>query len=100
MKAVVRDFPEAAEEFERVFKEMAAKLPTFDQSLEKTLKSGEIPNIVPLFSNMVKERSDSDIALSKKAESLLVDLSKAQATTKLAVFKLMKNVNGVKTYNI
>ena len=100
VNAVLANYPEAQGEFERVFKEMALKLPTFEESLEKVRKSGEIPNIVPIVSAMVKERSDGDVALAKKVDTLMQDLNKAQAATKLSVFKVMKNVTGVKTYNL
>ena len=100
VKVVLANYPEAQDEFERVFKEMAVKLPTFEEYLEKVRKSGEIPNIVPIVSNLVKERSDGDVALAKKVDALVQDLSKAQAAMKISVFKVMKNVPGVKTYNL
>lgn len=100
MRVLVQEMPESASEIEKVFKEMSSKFSTFEDCVRKIRDSGEIPSIIPITNTTVKERSEADVALAKKVDGLLQDLTKAQNNTKLAVYKVMKSVPGVKTYGL
>lgn len=100
MRVLVQEMPESASEIEKVFKEMSSKFSTFEDCVRKIRESGEIPTIVPIVNTSVKERSEADVVLAKKVDGLLQDLAKAQNNTKIAVYKVMKNVSGVQTYGL
>lgn len=100
MRGLIQEMPECGLEIEKVFKEMSGKFCTFEDGVRRIRESGEIPTVVPIVSGLVKERSENDVVLAKKVDGLLQDLNKVQNNTKIAVYKVMNNVSGVKTYGL
>ena len=79
---------------------MSAKLVNLENGIKKIIQSGEIPNIINSLGNYaVKERSDGEIALIKKVSSLQQELNKSLNQNKLAIYKALKTIPGIKVYN-
>jgi hypothetical protein len=97
---VLDNYLESQVEIDKVFSELSPRFSLFESTLSSFLSSGECPLLLPVSFSLPKDRSDSDIALSKKADSLLQDLSKAQASTKLSVFRLMQSLEGIRVFNL
>jgi hypothetical protein len=97
---VLQNYRESQAEIEKVFGDLSGRFSIFEETLAQIIESGELPYVVPVSSSASKDRTEGDVLLAKKVDSLSQDLSKAQNTTKIALFKLMSSIQGVKVFNL
>lgn len=95
---VMQNFPESSQEVDSIFSEMASKFHSLDEGINKILQTGELPNAISLASNS-RERSDGEVTLLKKVQSLQQDLTKTFNQNKISIYKALKSIPGIKVFN-
>lgn len=95
---VMQNFPESSQEVDNIFSEMASKFNNLDEGINKILQTGELPNAISLASNS-RERSDGEVTLLKKVQSLQQDLTKTFNQNKISIYKALKSIPGIKVFN-
>ena len=97
---VAQNHLENNQEIENVFEEMSEKFINLEKSIKKIMQNGDIPHIISLSNYAGKERSDGEAGLVNKVDALQTELNKTQGQTMISIYKALKNIEGVKVFNI
>ena len=100
MAETVQKFPESSAELEETYNEMSLQLLNLRNGIDKVATSGEVPQLLNgLVAFVEKERTEVEILLTKKVDSLEQELKKSLNENKILVYKSLKNIPGIRVYN-
>lgn len=97
---VGQSYLESSQELDLVFQELSSKFISLEDCRNKISQSGDIPSLIKLAGYSEKDRSEGEIVLIKKLNSLQQDLAKSQNQAKLSIYKSLKSIDGIKVFNI